>query len=113
MFALMSMMIVASLAGVMIRWGIGGTVWGLLLVNVVGSFIVGFGNGLNRPESPWVTALMVGFCGSLTTFSGFALSSLRLLEQGEIFKMALHFTLNNALCLLVCYAGVQLAQKFF
>jgi CrcB protein len=111
MLSLMSMMIVASLTGVAIRWGVGGGAWGLLAVNVAGSVIVGFGAGLNRPDSPWLTALMVGFCGCLTTFSGFALMSVRLIEQGEIFKLALHFTLNNAMCLALCYAAFRIAQK--
>ena len=32
------------------------------------------------------------------------------IEQGEIFKMALHFSLNNALCLSLCYSGWLLAH---
>jgi fluoride ion exporter CrcB/FEX len=56
------------------------------------------------------TVIVAGFCGSLTTFSGFAVQMLKLIQQGEIFKMALHFTLNNALCLSLCYSGWSLAQ---
>lgn len=111
MFSLMSMMFVAALVGMLIRWGAGSAPWALLAVNALGSLVAGLGAGLNRPESPWVTALIVGFCGCLTTFSGFALMSVRLIEQGEIFKMALHFTLNNALCLTLCYAGFRIVQK--
>ncbi len=56
------------------------------------------------------TVIVAGFCGSLNTFSGFAVQMLKLIQQGEIFKMALHFTLNNALCLSLCYSGWSLAQ---
>lgn len=111
MLSLMSMMIVASLIGMGIRWGVGGGFWTLLAINALGSLIAGAGAGLNRPDSPWATALIVGFCGCLTTFSGFALMAVKLFEQGEFFKIGLHFTLNNALCLSLCYAGFRVAQK--
>jgi CrcB protein len=42
---------------------------GLLIVNVVGS---GFAGVVSTLESGWLrTLLFVGFCGTLTTFSGF------------------------------------------
>lgn len=107
----MSITILAAILGMGIRWGIGATLWGILVVNSLGSFIAGYAGGLQKPENPWLTALIVGFCGCLTTFSGYALNLVRLWEQGEIFKIALHFTLNNALCLLLCYAGWSIAQR--
>lgn len=111
MLRLMPVMILASLAGMGIRWGIGSSLWGILAVNSLGSLIAGYAGGLQRPENPYITALIVGFCGCLTTYSGFALNLVRLWEQGEIFKIAIHFTLNNAMCLLLCYAGWSIAQK--
>ncbi|MGE0526004.1 MAG: CrcB family protein [Bdellovibrionales bacterium] len=107
----MSMIIVAAAAGSLIRWQVGMSLWGVLLVNSAGSFLAGVIAGMNKPENPWQTALLVGFCGSLTTFSGYALWSVRLWEQGEIFKMLWSFCLNNAMCLLLCYGGWQLAHR--
>ncbi len=110
MLQTMSMVIIAALAGLGLRaWG-GGSSLGLLAVNVFGSLVAGFLGGL-KLESPWVTAVIIGFCGCLTTFSGFALENVRLLDQGEFFKITSNIFLHNALCLLLCYAGYLIAQR--
>lgn len=56
--------------------------WGTLVVNVLGSFILG---SLIGPELPvrWDLALGVGFCGSFTTFSTFAAQSDALRAEGH------------------------------
>lgn len=86
--------------------------WGLLVVNSLGSLIAGLvarkiSMGVWPAGSLWLgTAfLLVGFCGSLTTFSSYVLELVYLLERGYFFKTACHFFLNNALCLLMCYIG--------
>ena len=45
--------------------------WGTLLVNVVGSGLLGWFSGLALDERAWAL-LGVGFCGALTTYSAFA-----------------------------------------
>lgn len=45
--------------------------WGLLIVNVVGSFVAGIAAA--RLSGLVAAFVLVGFCGSLTTFSGFGL----------------------------------------
>ena len=61
--------------------------WGTFTVNIVGSAILGvvLGMSVSRGLSEWwVTLLAVGFCGSLTTFSGFAAQVLeRTVPGGE------------------------------
>jgi len=50
--------------------------WGTLVANLVGSLIAGCAAGLAQEQSvgPLFAALVaVGFCGALTTFSGFCL----------------------------------------
>src|SRR5687767_13547021 len=110
MFAVLSTVILAAIAGTLLRWGLGSTLWGLLAINSAGSFLAGWVAGYQSLGPTLSTALLIGFCGSLTTFSGFALAGVRLLEQGEIFKFALHFTLNNAMCLSLCYGGWLFAK---
>ncbi len=105
------MTILAAIAGTLIRFGVGATGWGLLTLNIAGSFVAGWVAGFGRLDSSWSTVLLVGFCGSLTTFSGFALFTMRLLQEGEFFKFVLHFFLNNAMCLSMCYIGWLLASK--
>lgn len=56
--------------------------WGTLVVNVVGSLLLGFLVAGWSTESAAVTLIGIGFCGSLTTFSSFAWESHRLAEDG-------------------------------
>ncbi len=111
MFFSMSIMIVAGIFGLLIRYFFGATAVGLLGINVAGSFVAGYLGGLKMLGNPWVTAGIVGVCGCLTTFSGYALENVKLFEQGEFFKIASNIFLHNALCLLLCYSGWSLAQK--
>lgn len=55
--------------------------WGTLVVNVVGSLILG--SLLALPLPPEVPALLgTGFCGALTTYSTFAHETVRLARTG-------------------------------
>jgi CrcB protein len=60
-----------------------------LLVNVAGSFALGFvlGVGLDGPAR---LALGVGFCGAFTTFSSFAVETVGFAEGGEWATAALN-----------------------
>lgn len=111
MFFSLSILIVAGVVGMFTRYFWGGTALGLLALNVAGSFIAGFLGGQKALANPWVTAGIVGLCGCLTTFSGYALENVKLFEQGDFFKIAANLFLHNALCLLLCYVGWSLAQR--
>jgi len=52
----------------------GGLPWGTVLVNVVGSFVLGLVSALALGEQA-VALLGVGFCGGLTTYSAFAVQT--------------------------------------
>lgn len=83
----------------------GGALLGLplstLLVNVVGSFLLGLLTGMTlvgtRIPLSWRPALTTGFLGSFTTFSTFSVETVGLAERGE-WRLAL---LNLGLQLLV------------
>jgi fluoride exporter len=61
--------------------------WGILIINVTGSFLIGLLVGLFA--SKWVLPqsirifLTVGVCGGYTTFSTFSLDAVYLIERGS------------------------------
>lgn len=63
--------------------------WGTLLINVIGSFVIGFFGALTYPDGRIFVGstarlfVMVGICGGYTTFSSFSLQTLKLLNDGE------------------------------
>ena len=61
--------------------------WGTLVVNIVGSFVIGvlaesFALRWNLPPA-WQAFLTVGFCGGFTTFSTFSLDAALLIERHQ------------------------------
>lgn len=105
-------------AGAVARYGIGGWIqeragfgfpWGTLVVNVLGSLLVGFAlrylEGVRvGPETRALVA--VGILGAFTTFSTFSYETVALLEEGAVSR-ALAYTIGSlVLGLLAVYAGI-------
>ncbi|MCT7942880.1 MULTISPECIES: fluoride efflux transporter CrcB [Shewanella] len=85
--------------------------FGTLLVNVLGSFLMGIVYALGQLShlSPEVKSLVaVGLLGALTTFSTFSNETLLLMQEGLWFKSMLNVLLNVTLCLFMVYLGQQL-----
>ncbi|MCF7990361.1 MAG: fluoride efflux transporter CrcB [Thiohalocapsa sp.] len=84
--------------------------WGTLVVNVLGSFAMGFlfvlllERSMMSPELR--AALLVGFLGSFTTFSTFSLETLTLMQQGEMSRALLNIAVSVLVCLLACWIGL-------
>jgi fluoride exporter len=87
---------------------------GTLIINIVGSFIVGFfviwttERALLDPR--WRLLVVVGFCGSFTTFSSYAFESMSFFEHGQWGLMLANVFGNNLLCLGGALAGMALAR---
>ena len=81
--------------------------WGTFLVNVAGSLVLGITAALvTAGAPPWVFALVgTGFCGALTTFSTFSYETVRLIEEGSMFKAAMNCLGSVAVALGVCAGG--------
>jgi CrcB protein len=73
--------------GALSRYALGSTIERRLgdtfVVNIVGSFLIGVVLGLDV-GGPAALALAVGFCGAFTTFSSFAVETVRLVEDGHL-----------------------------
>jgi CrcB protein len=87
---------------------------GTLIINILGSFIVGFfviwttERVLLDPR--WRLLVVVGFCGSFTTFSSYAFETISYLEQGQWGLMVANILSNNLLCLGSALAGMAVAR---
>jgi fluoride exporter len=88
--------------------------FGTLFINIVGSFIVGFfviwttERALVDPR--WRLLVVIGFCGSFTTFSSYAFETMAYFEQGQWGLMLANILSNNLLCLGGALAGMALAR---
>ena|SRR5579871_7062499 len=84
---------------------------GTLVVNVTGSFVIGFFATLTAPEgrvfvgSDTRQFVMTGLCGGYTTFSSFSLQTLNLARAGQNLLAGANIVLSVVLCLLAVWAG--------
>jgi fluoride exporter len=91
--------------------------WGTIVVNVVGSFIIGFFTTLTGPDGRvFADALtrqfvMIGVCGGYTTFSSFSLQALNQLQDGEWWLAGTNIALSVVACLAAVWAGYVLAAS--
>jgi len=87
--------------------------WGTLVVNLVGSFLIGLFWGLMGRENiaTHVRAfLFIGLFGSFTTFSTFAFESLNLIRDGNIKFAIINMLASNILGVLLVFAGFMIAR---
>jgi CrcB protein len=98
-------------AGALARYAVGQAIEGrgrdTLAVNVLGSFAIGFLLASGVGETALLAAA-VGFCGAFTTFSSFAVETVRLAEDGETATAA-----ANAVGTLLLALAAVLAGTFF
>ena len=85
--------------------------FGTLLVNISGSFVIGFFATLTGPDgrllaSPsWRQFVMIGLCGGYTTFSSFSLQTLTLAQDGEWLYASLNIVFSVVCCLVAVWLG--------
>jgi CrcB protein len=88
--------------------------YGTLIINVVGSLIVGFfliwTSERVLVDPRWRLLIVVGFCGAFTTFSSYAFETMAYFEQGQWLLVTTNVLSNNLLCLTAALAGMALAR---
>jgi CrcB protein len=87
--------------------------WGTLVINVLGSFIIGVLAALTISEGRMDSQsrmfatqfLMIGVCGGFTTFSSFSLQTLNLLRDREWLYAGGNILLSVVLCMIGVWLG--------
>jgi fluoride exporter len=116
---------VGGMFGAMLRYYLGGSVLARVvepfptatfIINVTGSFIIGFFLTLvteRVPVNPHVRlAVVVGFVGAYTTFSTFEYETARLVEEREFLYALLNVVLSVVVGFAAVFAGIFTARKF-
>lgn len=88
----------------------------VLVINIVGSFILGVFSILAaiwNLDSRYSLLVAIGFCGSLTTMSSFALETNNLLENRQLGLFALNIAANVGLSIGAVIGGRSIASGIF
>jgi len=86
-----------------------GFAWGTLIVNLTGSFLIGFLWEIF--ENSVVSAtfrifLLIGFLGAFTTFSSYTLETLNFLRDNEVRLAIMNIFLNNVVGVSLVFFGI-------
>lgn len=106
---------IGGLAGVFLRYSmtrstllLGALPVNILIVNVVGSFILGSFAMLSLQwhlDGKYALLVALGFCGGLTTMSSFALESVGFIDAKQYSLMAINIIANVGLSLGAIFGG--------
>jgi CrcB protein len=95
------------------RWG-AVFPWGTFVINISGSFILGFFLAFAQ-DRPWLhpqarLLFAVGFVGAYTTFSTYTYESLRLMMEGQFALAAFNIVASVVVGMVAVFAGVALGS---
>ena len=102
--------------GLAVRWLGLDFPYGTLIVNAVGSLLIGLVQALAEKSTATVLPeparlfLSVGVMGGFTTYSSFSYETIRLIENGSWLGAAANIVLTTCLCLVVCVLGLGLGR---
>ncbi len=109
-----------SMIGGVARFAVAGTVasrfgetfpWGTLLINLTGSFAIGFFATLTSPGGRFPVGFngrvffMTGICGGYTTYSSFSLQTLDLARDGQWLLAGANATGTFVFCFMAVWLG--------
>jgi CrcB protein len=110
-----------AVPGALLRWQsavqlgpwIGGSAGSDLLVNLIGSFVLGFLAGPIPYRTNLVLLMGIGFCGCLTTFSSWMLDVMKLMRAGASAEALLLIVVSLVLGLLFAAGGLLSSRRLF
>ena len=91
--------------------------FGTLLVNIIGSFLIAFFYGyfieknLLSPELKYF--FPIGLLGSFTTFSSFSYTTIILINEGNYTRALTNILLSFVLCLIFAFLGLIISKLIF
>lgn len=87
--------------------------WGTLIVNILGSFVMGVVVVVLAHQSAnrFAPLLMTGVLGGFTTFSAFSLDAMTIWERGQPVLAGVYVFASVMLSLLAIFAGLYLARS--
>ena len=92
----------------------GGFPFGILVVNILGSFMIGVLVEVFAlvwsPDAVTRSFLVVGVLGALTTFSTFALDTVLLMQRGELLKAGLYVIGSVVVSIVALLMGMLLVR---
>lgn len=83
----------------------------VLIVNIIGSFILGLFAVMSQQwnlDSKYALMVAIGFCGSLTTMSSFALETTNMFENRQLSLVAINILANVGLSIGAIFGGKTL-----
>jgi CrcB protein len=100
------------------QWLGRGFPYGTLVVNVIGSFMLGLLTESLMQQRITITfeyraAILIGFIGAFTTFSTFSLETFYLIEQGNLTKAALNIFTSVTACIAAIWIGLLCGRGLF
>jgi CrcB protein len=104
-----------AFSGIAVRWFGASFPWGILFVNVSGSFAIGLLATLVAADGrPFLgidarAFVLVGVLGGFTTFSSFSLETLELARGGALGAAGANVALSVVLCLVGAWLGFAAA----